>query len=72
MGAGLGFGFGMMMPYMMTRAWPNAGPYGYAHATGYGHPPPPTAVEPRFCGHCGGGLVPQGRFCGHCGQYVQR
>jgi membrane protease subunit (stomatin/prohibitin family) len=73
-GAGLGFGFGMMMPYMIARAyqWPGAWPQGHAHTTGYGHLSPLVAAEPRFCGHCGGGLVPQARFCGYCGRSVQR
>jgi membrane protease subunit (stomatin/prohibitin family) len=78
MGMGLGLGFGMMMPTIIARSyqWPSAWPTGYAPAAGYGQPalPPalPAAPEPRFCGHCGGGLIPQARFCGHCGQFVVR
>ncbi len=74
MGLGLGLGFGMMMPTIIARSyqWPSAWPHGHVSAVGYGQPTVPAAPEPRFCGHCGGGLVPQGRFCGHCGQFVQR
>ncbi len=74
MGAGMGLGFGMMMPYLIAQSCqlPSAWPHGQAHAAGYGHPMPPAAPEPRFCGHCGGGLVLQARFCGHCGQPVLR
>lgn len=73
-GAGLGFGFGMTMPYLIARAyqWPNAWPFGHNYAAGVGQPGPTVAAEPRFCGHCGGGLVPQARFCGHCGLAVRR
>ncbi len=73
-GAGLGFGFGMMLPYLITRSyqWPSAWPHGQTHAAGYGHPEPMAPGEPRFCGHCGGGLVPRARFCGHCGEAVLR
>ncbi len=70
MGAGLGFGMGMMMPFMIAQSfqWPSARPHGNAPAAGYGHP----LVEPRFCGHCGGGLVARAHFCGHCGKLVLR
>jgi len=74
MGMGLGLGFGMMMPTLIARSyqWPSACHHGQGPTAGYGHPPLPMAPEPRFCGHCGGGLVSQARYCGHCGQFVQR
>ena len=73
-GAGMGFGFGVMLPYLIARhyQWPSAFPYGQTQAVGYGPPLPPAAPEPRFCGHCGGGLIAQANFCGHCGQSVLR
>jgi membrane protease subunit (stomatin/prohibitin family) len=78
-GEGFGFALGMMMPWMigahMQRTWP----WAYGHAPALAPPlaappsaPPAAAFHPRFCGHCGGGLIPDARFCGHCGEAVAR
>jgi hypothetical protein len=68
-GAGFGFGLGFMMPWLLARAFP-------PHLRQAPPPPPPAlaapAASPRFCGECGGDLLPHARYCGHCGQAVWR
>ncbi len=74
-GAGFGLGLGFMMPMAMAHAfrwpWPQAAPALPAPLCG-GAPSLCGPRAPRYCGHCGGGLVVGASFCGHCGRAVVR
>jgi membrane protease subunit (stomatin/prohibitin family) len=66
MQAGLGAGFGMMMPGMIREAM--------AAPTGSPQPAPPAPAtgpvaggSPKFCSECGQAVAPGARFCGSCG-----
>jgi hypothetical protein len=64
--AAVGFGtaLGWSLPFLLLGARPSRVP---------GFPSPLVTGSrpgPRFCGHCGGGLVPHARFCGYCGRTI--
>lgn len=71
-GSAFGFGLGLMMPYMLARAFyppPTCCPRTPMAYPATMLPAPPV---PRYCGHCGMALVAGACYCGHCGEAVHR
>jgi membrane protease subunit (stomatin/prohibitin family) len=69
MRAGMGAGFGMMMPGMIREAM-NAGPAPASSTpstTQPGPAPTPAAGPARFCSECGQPVTPGAKFCSSCG-----
>lgn len=68
MQAGLGAGFGMMMPGMIREAMGQPGPApAQAPANAPAQPPPAAAGPSRFCTECGQPVAPNAKFCASCG-----
>jgi membrane protease subunit (stomatin/prohibitin family) len=65
MQAGLGAGFGMMMPGMIKEAMGASAPQTHADAAqGAGAA---AAAAARFCSQCGKPVQPDSKFCAACG-----